>query len=284
MIGVCSKVGAGPEQCEEIPEVAKKTKNGIIQTPDVPALISEIKRYGFKIMLVDPFVRCHEADENDNSQIDFVAALFSQIAQATRCAISLVHHTRKAPAGTQNSYAGNMDAGRGASALSNAVRVAHTLVPMSENDANKLDVPSEDRWKYVRLDDAKGNMSPPAQGAKWFQREGIALPNADDKLGLEPDEVGVLDIWLPPDVDRTISGENARLILEEAEKRWNEKQPFSAAPQSPRYLGKHIMTELGINKIHAKSIIETWLANGVIISKSYDTRNKLRGVEVQSYP
>ena len=264
--------------------VAKKTKAGIVQTPDVPALVSEIGRHEINVLVVDPFVRCHEADENDNSQIDFVAAQFAYIAQATGCAVSLVHHTRKTPAGVPDSFAGDVDSGRGASALSNAVRVAHTLSPMSKKDAEALDVPDEDKTRYVRLDDAKGNMSPPAQGTRWFQRKGILLPNADDKLGLEPDEVGVLEVWVPPDVDRSISRENARLILKEVEKRWNEQEPFSVAPQSPRYLGRHMMAELRINKLHAKSILEAWIATSVIVSKPHDTRNKTMGVQVQFYP
>ena len=56
------------------------------------------------------------------------------------------------------------------------------------------------------------------------------------------------------------------------------------APQSPRYLGKYMMTELSINKRHAKSILEVWNATGVIVSKPYDKRNKAMGVEVQFYP
>ena len=264
--------------------MAKKTKAGIIQTPDVLALVSEINFHDIRVLVVDPFVRCHDADENDNSQIDFVAAQFSHIAQATGCAISLVHHTRKTPAGTPSSFAGDVDSGRGASALSNAVRVAHTLSPMGKKDAEALDVPKEDKTRYVRLDDAKGNMSPPAQGARWFERKGVALPNANDKLGLEPDEVGVLDIWIPQEVDLSISHEDSHLILEEVEKRWFLKEPFSVAPQSPRYLGKYMMTELNINKRHAKSILEVWHATGAIGSKPYDKRNKAMGVEVQIYP
>ncbi len=44
------------------------------------------------------------------------------------------------------------------------------------------------------------------------------------------------------------------------------------------------MAEMRINKIHAKSIVESWLAAGVIVSKQYDGRNKTRGVEVKNYP
>jgi hypothetical protein len=264
--------------------VAKKTKAGIVQTPDVPGLVSEIVRHEIKVLVVDPIVRCHEADENDNSQIDFVASQFSHIAQATGCAVSLVHHTRKTPSGVSGSFAGDMDSGRGASALSNAVRVAHTLSPMGKNDAQALDVPEEERTRYVRLDDAKGNMSPPAQGARWFQRLGVALPNAGGGLGLEPDEVGILEVWMPPDVDRSISREKASLILNEVKKRWNGPEPFSVSPQSPRYLGKYLMAELGINKLHAKCIVEGWAATGVISSKLHDTRNKTKGAEVQYYP
>ena len=75
---------------------------------------------------------------------------------------------------------------------------------MGKKDAEALDVPKEDKTRYVRLDDAKGNMSPPAQGARWFERKGVALPNANDKLGLELDEV-----------DLSISHEDSHLILEE---------------------------------------------------------------------
>ncbi len=45
-----------------------------------------------------------------------------------------------------------------------------------------------------------------------------------------------------------------------------------------------MMAELRINKLHAKSILEAWMANGVIVSKPHDTRNKTMGVEVQFYP
>ena len=264
--------------------VAQRIANGTITTPDVAPLIEELQRNEIAALIIDPFVRVHNLSENANDEIDFVTSQFTRIAQEAGCAISLVHHTRKAPAGTPTSYAGNMDAGRGASALSNAVRVAHTLVSMSEKDAEKLNVPPEDKWQYVRLDDAKGNMTPPAQRARWFQRKGVALPNENDKLGLDPDEVGVLELWIPDDADWTITIHQARTVLEEVQKRWNENRPFSAAPQSPRYLGAYIVAELTINKTHAKSIISDWMANGVIASKPFDPHNKTQGLEVQFVP
>jgi RecA-family ATPase len=264
--------------------VAKRMAIGIVQTPDVEPLIAELRKNEIVALTVDPFVRVHNLSENANDEIDFVASQFSRIAQEADCAISLVHHTRKMPAGAQNSYAGNMDAGRGASALSNAVRVAHTLMAMSEKDAEGLNIAAENKWQYVRLDDAKGNMSPPAQRARWFQRKGVILPNDDDSLGLDPDEVGVLEVWTPDDADWSITVHDARQVLEEAQRRWAEKRPFSASPQSPRYLGSYMMTELGINKAHAKSIVGDWLTNGVIASQVYDPRNKTRGVEVLFFP
>ena len=76
--------------------VAKEDRQGfVLATPDVTAVIEEIRRNDIACLIVDPFVRCHAVAENDHEKIDFVAAQFSKIAATTGCAISLVHHTRK---------------------------------------------------------------------------------------------------------------------------------------------------------------------------------------------
>ena len=98
-------------------------------------MIAEIQRNDIKLLVVDPFVRCHAVRENDNDAIDTVMSQFSKIAMETECAVLLVHHTGKTAG---RDIVGDPDAGRGASSLVWGARVASTLTVMSKNDAQKF--------------------------------------------------------------------------------------------------------------------------------------------------
>jgi hypothetical protein len=114
--------------------------------------------------------------ENDNMQMDKVAWCFQRIAMRTGCAIGLVHHTSKAGSREQP---GDMNSGRGATALVYASRIAHTISTMTDKEANKFGVSIERRRWYFRFDNAKANMQPPADRADWFERKSVILPNED---------------------------------------------------------------------------------------------------------
>jgi hypothetical protein len=79
-----------------------------------------------------------------------------------------------------------MSAARGASSMSGEAHFVFTLVDMSEQDAEKLNIPEHDRLNFVRLDDAKRKMAP-ATGARWFERYGQHMP-----YGLMGEEIGIL--------------------------------------------------------------------------------------------
>ena len=159
--------------------VAEERDGSVIAAPDVEALIEEVQRHGIKLVVVDPFVRMHRVSESDNGAMDYVVQQFQRVAWKTGCAIHLVHHTRKPPGGSSEGQAGNMDAGRGASAVAYASRVAHTLFSMSEKDADRLGISKDERHLYLRMDDAKANLSLLEGKPRWFRREGINLPNGD---------------------------------------------------------------------------------------------------------
>lgn len=136
-----------------------------------------IKQNNIVLMLADPFVRTHKIDENNNMQVDTVAWAFQQIADRTGCAIAIVHHSNKNSNKLQTG--GDMDAGRGASALAYASRVAHTMQSMTIEEAARLGIEDSRRQWYVRLDNAKANMSPPAERADWYQKINVQLENGD---------------------------------------------------------------------------------------------------------
>lgn len=157
--------------------IAKKGQDGIvINQTALDNACQFIRENNIVLMLVDPFIRSHECEENDNMQMDKIASLFSRLAVKGRCAVGAIHHTGKAGA---NMAPGEMNAARGASALLSAARIAHTVSTMTVKEAQKFGVASERRRWYFRFDNAKANMQPPAERADWFERKSIILPNSD---------------------------------------------------------------------------------------------------------
>jgi hypothetical protein len=161
----------------------------VIRQPDVDACIEQIREHNIGLFVVDPFVETHEVNENSNEQIKVVAAMFREVARATHCAVLLVHHTAKPPQGTSDGHAGNMNTARGASALVGVARVVQTLFAMSDKDADRYDIPPEERHLYLRLDDAKANLGLVNPNAIWFRRVGIEIANGDEVGVLEPVEL-----------------------------------------------------------------------------------------------
>lgn len=164
-------------------------KYALQRSKRVDELIEYIKAYKIGVVIFDPLVSLHQADENNNVEMDTVCEEFKRIAAKTGAAILLVHHTRKPPQASSDSFAGSADAGRGASAVVNAARVAITAFGMSEKDAKKYGIPERERGRYVRLDDAKANLFLAAGEAQWFRRETIKLPSGEEGGALRPVEL-----------------------------------------------------------------------------------------------
>jgi hypothetical protein len=252
-----------------------------IETPHASALEQEIRDKGIDLLIVDPFVRAHQLNENDNVQIDFVAGLFSAIAARTGCSIVLVHHTRKPAQGSSEGHAGEADSARGASSLIAAARVAVTLSSMSPNDARTYGIRDEERWQYCRLDAAKGNMAPLADGAMWFKRESVTLPNGP--LALGGDEVGVLmPVTLTPAEALPILPDLANAILDAISTAWAEGNPYTEKDSSR---GRKLLDAMKAAPFHmphaqAKALIREWASRGVIVSEYCGGRKKVRGYRV----
>lgn len=158
-------------------------KGRLVETPQVADLIDYIKRHGFGVVMLDPLADMHEADENSNSEMRRVADVLRKIATATRAAVLIAHHTRKPPSASADSFAGNMDAGRGASAIVGAVRISLTMFHMTDKDAKAMGITEVERHKYVRLDDAKMNLVLSSPFARWFKKETVTVGVEREGLG-----------------------------------------------------------------------------------------------------
>lgn len=246
------------------------TVGTVMQPADVAAVRDELLRLGIGVLVVDPFVETHPANENDNAEMAHVARLYRQLAQEANCAVLLIHHTRKPEKASSTSMAGDMSGGRGASAVVGVIRQGATLYTMTADEAKDYGIDERDRHRYARYDEGKANMALLSGEPRWFRRESVNLPTWDFGPG-EPEgfdeatgqgfgfeSVGVLDpVDLQPiegrDMEREVLlRDMAALLSEQPEgltvnalakglaglSLWSESQPEALRKRIRRTLGQ----------------------------------------------
>lgn len=142
-------------------------------------LTEKCKEDGVGLLVLDPLVKIHQCDENDNVSMDVVMETLTDLAYNSDIAILVLHHTGKASDQKQEQRIGNPEISRGASAVINASRVAYTLLNASRQDAEDYGFADNERHMWVRLDDAKMNMALAGETATWFHKEGVKIISND---------------------------------------------------------------------------------------------------------
>lgn len=97
------------------------------------------------MLVVDPFVSCHELPENDNSGMDRVVKAWARVAKEAGCGIVLVHHTRKMGGDREQADA---ESSRGGKAFVDGCRAVRVLNRMTAAEAQTAGV--ENHRRYFR--------------------------------------------------------------------------------------------------------------------------------------
>lgn len=263
--------------------LAMSTRDGVkLNTRKIKSLIAALRAAQIDALIVDPFVSAHGVTENDNDEIDRVVKLaFARIAREVDCAVMLVHHVRKAGAG-QSEY--RVEDSRGASALVNACRYARVLNRMSEKEARELGVDDGARWRFIRVDDGKANLAPPA-GATWRELAEVTLPNSSSFEANNGDRIGIAISWTPPDIGRTTITERERIVTEMAGEDWR------ADVRAKDWVGRPIGAACGLDiedprdRAEVKARIKDGLARGWLkeIAKADARREKRRYIVARAF-
>jgi hypothetical protein len=244
---------------------ASDGQDGHVYHPDEEALTREARARDVRLLVIDPFVHSHSLNENDNAAMAAAMAAWGRVAQEAQCAVILVHHTRKGALG------GNIEDGRGASAIAAAARVGLTLARMDDETGERFDVPQRDRWRYVRIDDAKASQAPKASRADWIRLASIDLGNGNDTYP-SGDSVQVVEPWTPPDVFDGISVDDANRVLDAIDHGAGHGALYSArrgGAGKARWAGNVLVEMLDLNETQAAQVIDTWVKNGVLVETQY---------------
>jgi len=253
----------------------------VVTCPDAERLIAELQRMKIDVLMVDPFIMTHNVNENSNSEIEKVVREFNRIAGESNCAVGLVHHSRK------GFVSGDQDSIRGGSAMVGAARAAYTMAQMTPEEAEKLNVPEDERRFLVRVDDAKMNMAPRSAKAQWIKLVSQNIGNGDDEYP-HGDNVQVATLWEAPDHLDGLTIEIANEILDLLERGkdgdFYSIQRNAALPAIP--LIQEVMERHGKPRQPrwAKDVINAWMSAKppVVYEKEYTNsqRKERRGLFV----
>jgi len=235
----------------------------------VDAVIDEMRREKIDVLIVDPAVRSHRLPENDNKAIDVMMDQFARIAHEADASVLLVHHSRK------GFVAGEMDSARGASSMMSAARVAVTLQTMQPEEAVDMGVPEAERRFYVRVDNAKANLSPPSFDAEWLKLDSENLNNGSDEYP-DGDSVQVVTKWEPPSPFADVAPVRLE-IMDRIERGFaNEDgstEPWSANVRAgDRYVANAVLASFpggGKTQKQAAAIIRQWVKDGFLEERKY---------------
>ena len=240
--------------------------------PVYDALTAELIRREIDVLVVDPFVSSHEAEENANTKIDKIAKAWGRVAKAANCVIVLVHHTSKAGAGEVTALSA-----RGAVALINASRSTLVINRMEPEQAERLGIPQEDRRRYISVADDKANRAP-AEKADWYKLVSVDLGNGPMDGHAPGDSIGVVEPWKVPDpFDDVKPGHLLRIqqLIDAGEYRENA--------QSPEWAGLVVAQVLDLNaddkadKGRIKQLLSGWLKEGALATEERpDKKREMR--------
>jgi hypothetical protein len=182
--------------------IAMKEKDVVKRTMAVAEVIASIREKGIIHLVIDPFVSTHRGvSENANEEMEQVAEAIRHIAHETGCSIDLIHHALKSHSQNSEHHAGDMNAARGAGALTAAVRIVYTLAAMSEVTGKAFGLLNGEWAQLVRLDHGKGNYSARDTSVRWFELVTVNIENGcdlGDGLIFDGDTVAVPVRWHPP--------------------------------------------------------------------------------------
>jgi hypothetical protein len=223
-------------------------------------IVAQINRLKLDLVIIDPAVKAHGLEENDNPAIDEFATFLNEIATEKNVAIDLLAHERKG-----SGEAGDVNRGRGAGSQKDAARLVYTLTPMSEGEAKTLGVCAEERPFLVRVDSAKVNIAAPSTKAAWFKLVGVALGNGTDVYP-HGDTVQTVEPWTPAPLFKGLSDADLNAVLRRLGAGMSDGRRFSVSSAAKDRAAWRVVKDQfpSMEDERCKAIIAEWNRNDLL--------------------
>lgn len=173
-IGRLGLLGADEATVQNISFLRTEKGTAVINSAGIELLDTILSSERSDILVLDPLVSfCGGGNMNDNAAMSLVMRELKRLAGKHKCAVLIIHHTRKGSDLTSAEAIG------GASAIVNLARKAIMALPMTDEEANKLGVVPSKRGSYFRAAAAKANLAPRSTDADWYELCSVTLPNPE---------------------------------------------------------------------------------------------------------
>jgi RecA-family ATPase len=219
------------------------------------------------LVIIDPFVSVSQVNENSNTSVQVVVAMFRAIARQANCSLELVHHTRKG-----NGEDATVDSIRGAGSLISAARVARVINKITFEEAMQLGFPEDQCSGIFRVDDAKQNLAAATDRSVYRRIIGVQIDNGE--------WVGVCTSIELPDAWDGVQPKHAMLVQQIVGKQ-ADSDPFRESVQSKQWVGLAVAEVLKLDaddasdKVRIKTIVKSWIKTDVLrIETTMDERRK----------
>jgi hypothetical protein len=249
---------------------AARSEEGRTLFPHSEPIIQHLKRIGAVLLIVDPFNHAHALEDgNNNTLIAQVAGEATRIAEVSDTALLALHHLRKGSTG-------DIDDLMGATSLRATFRSTRILRRMTPEQAEKLQIPAADAWRYSCIAGTKDNYAPPARRAAWYRLESVGLANRDD-LYIEGDNVAVITTWAPPSPFAGIRLDVIERVFEAIRHGPGNGERFSPDVRAEHWVGLPITEITGKPVGIVSGIIDGWIDTTVLTKEPFRSP-KLRRV------
>jgi hypothetical protein len=249
-----------------------------VDAATVKAFVAAIRARRVDVLILDPLIKFHAVEENDNPAMNEVGTTLAQIAIAANCAVEVLVHTSK-PKG-QRITAEHV---RGASSFVDAARAVRVVNPMTEEEAQRLGIDEARRPWLFRVDLSKGNLAPPSE-AKWFKRVSVPVNNGTARMPEGEQFPAVAPYRLPDPVATTTEADVAKALAHLARGPDQAGSPWRGSDKAHGYAGVGIAEALGLDtgdpqtRVTCRKLIKQWLSRGLLVQRSVRLRAEGREV------
>lgn len=217
-------------------------------------IIETAHAVGARHVTLDNTSHMYTGNENARSEVAAFVNLCNAMAREIDGAVTMVGFPNKAG----DSYSGS-------TAWENQVRSRLFLETPKNEDGGVIDAD----YRVLRNEKANYARKGAEIGFVWSHGTFILPPQGEESAP----------------VSHTFTDAHALQALQEIDRRWRAKNPFSAAANSPeRFIGAWLQFRFKITSRAATAQVKQWGAAGFITSEIYDTHTKKMGLRVVKWP